>query len=182
MLPNQRKRSWSILIGIAAAVFAYDSAASPDDNRFTPPSEIPPYKAGDVIHTEGEFREFLDLMLTATGPRHAFEIAQAKFGGFPLRFGGDHFRIMIVSFRHHVIHPHNDCTFPMIKAEYVRFDPKAGTPTEINWMMIYPRTGPILAGDIHAREGNVMREGQGGGPDIEAFCKEARKPLSYSRY
>src|ERR1043166_4234661 len=128
---KQGKRSRIILVGVAAAIFAYSPAASPHDNRFTPPNEIPPYKEGDV-HTEAEFREFLDLMLTATEPRHAFEIAQPKLGRLPLRFEGDHLRIMIVSFRHHVIHPHNDCAFPMIKAEYIRFEPKTGMPTDVN--------------------------------------------------
>jgi hypothetical protein len=196
-------------LAIAAAVMTAglalcSAAAAMNDNQHTPPNEIPPYKEGDVIHTEAQFEKFLDLMLTATGPRHAFEIAKDKFGRFPLRFEGENFRIMIVSFRHHFLHVRSDCSpFPMIKAEYVTFDATTDKPITVGWIFVYPKTGPIVKDDINGMRGVTLQEAMtngsgffsrggviqhgavlrdGAGPDFGEYCKEAGRPLSYPRY
>lgn len=133
-----------IRCAISSAVFALLIASltvsQAYDDAFTPLELIPRYRGGDPIHSEVEFEEFLDLMLTASGPQDAYDRSAEKFGRFPLRFGHAGFNVIIVSLRYHVLHPFAGCAFLITKAEYI--SPTSKPRGNRGWIYIFPG-GPI---------------------------------------
>ena len=143
-----------IAVALLSAMLVGSSAMAYNDDEHTRWEDIPKLTYEHVLHSEDNFQEFLDLMMTASDARHAYKLARDKFGPFPLRFSGSNFAIAIISLRDWYLSV--SCMYPMIRIEHSIHKAEKGSLLDswayrgpaMEWMFVYPRTAIVMYSNI----------------------------------